>query len=83
MNPLGLALAFVVLWAMIGLGIFLLVTAGVRLAKMEMPLGAVAQAVIAGQARARTETIISTVMLLAGVTLAYVGGNGIYTVIYR
>lgn len=83
MNPLGIAMAFVVLWSIVGLGIFLLATAAVRLTKRDRAVGAVAQAVMVGEARARAETIVSVVMLVAGVVLTFVGGNGIYTVIYK
>ncbi|MBI2955259.1 MAG: hypothetical protein HYY30_13170 [Chloroflexi bacterium] len=83
MNPLGLAMAFVFLWAAVGLGVFLLTTAAVRLTKRDIPAGAVAQAVVVSQTRARFDTIINVVLLLAGVALTYFGGNGIYTVIYR
>lgn len=83
MNPLGIAMAFVVLWAMVGLGVFLIATAAVRLTKRETPMGAVATAVVTGESKLRTETIVSVVLLLAGIGLTYLGGNGIYTVIYR
>ncbi len=83
MNPLGIAMAFVVLWAMIGLGVFLIATAAVRLTKKEAPMGAVATAMVAGETRVQAKTVVSVVLLLAGIVLTYVGGNGIYTVIYR
>ncbi|MDA8189029.1 MAG: hypothetical protein M0T85_12875 [Dehalococcoidales bacterium] len=83
MNPIGIAMAFLVLWMMIGLGIFLITTAAVRLTRGTARMGAVAQVAMAGQTKVMTETIINVVMLVAGLGLAFVGGNGVYTVIYR
>ena len=83
MNPIGIAMAFLLFWAMIGLGLFLMANSVVKLSRGNASLGAVAQAATSGSTLIKMETVVSLVLLVAGAALTWVGGVSVYNVIYR
>ncbi|TAK28888.1 MAG: hypothetical protein EPO21_21775 [Chloroflexota bacterium] len=80
MNPIGIAIAFVMFWGVIGLGLFLMATGVVGLAKKG---GIIGYAAHAETARMTTSTVLYMVALLAGLAMTYVGAYATYAVIYR
>ncbi len=83
MNPLGLALAFVLFWAMIGLGLFLIFAGAVGIARREDTVGLLARSVAVQGSRQAVELVVNGVLLAVGVALAYGGAYATYMVIYR
>ena len=80
MNPIGIAIAFVMFWGVIGLGLFLTATGIVGLAKKGGIIGYAAQA---ENARLTASTAMYMIVLLAGLAMVYAGGYATYAVIYR
>ncbi|MBI4319159.1 MAG: hypothetical protein HY675_11770 [Chloroflexi bacterium] len=83
MNPIGIALAFVLFWAMIGLGLFLTFSGVVGLVRREDTVGIVVRSGTAQGTRQVAELIVNAVLLVVGLALAYAGAYATYTVIYR
>lgn len=83
MNPLGIALAFVLFWATIGLGLFLMFSSGVRLSRRRSSVGVVARFITTEGTRQAVDLLVNWVLMLIGASLTYVGGVAIYNTIYR
>lgn len=80
MNPVGLALAFVFFWLTVGIGLFLVSLAMVRVSRTRPALGIVASN---RNRAALRELLVSTVFLIAGGALVYYGVSSSYYVIFR
>ncbi len=83
MNPIGIAMAFLLFWAMIGLGLFLVANSVIKLSRGTASLGLMAQAMTRGTAQVKVEAVVSMLMLVAGCALTWVGATSLYMVIYR
>ena len=81
MNPVGIAIAFVLFWALIGMGLFLTTTGIVGLAKKGTGIGYAARAEVA--TKQATGLMIYMIVLLAGLAMTYAGAYATYAVIYR
>ncbi len=79
MNPLGIASAFVVFWATIGLGLFILLTSVVRMSRRQPLVRVIATEGV----RQGVDLLVNAVLMLIGASLTYVGGLAIYNTIYR
>lgn len=83
MNPIGLAMAFMLFWGMIGLGLFLMANSVVKLGRGNASLGLIAQTMTTGTGQMKMQTVVSLALLVVGVALTWVGANSVYNVIYR
>lgn len=83
MNPIGIAMAFVLFWSMVGLGLFLMANSLVRLSRQSGSLAAVVQTIGTGTGEVRLQAMVNLALFIAGAVLAWLGGNWIYVVIYK
>lgn len=82
MNPLGIALVFVVFWLVIGLGLFLFFYNLASLRRHSCS-AVLARVVAVEPLRHNIETAVSVALLLIGVGMVYAGAYATYIVIYR
>jgi len=82
MNPLSIALAFIVFWLVIGLGLFLFfntLAALLKHARAGVELGLLAPA----RVRHSLALVLDTGLLLLGMAMVAAGGYATYVVVYR
>jgi hypothetical protein len=83
MNPIGIALAFILFWAMVGLGLFLMANSLAKLGRQSGSFRAVAQAISAGATEVRVQIVVNLGLFIVGAVLAWLGASSVYTVIYK
>ena len=79
MNPLGIGIAFMLFWGLIGLGLFLTFAGFLGLGKAPAAHGITARHSASGA----LGQLGYAIMLLAGLVMLASGGYAVYVVVYR
>ena len=83
MNPIGIAIGFVVLWIIIGMGLYLTCSRIVAINKQQAPLGFIARVFITDGPVQVVTLVLNLVLLAIGLMMILFGGYATYNIIYR
>lgn len=82
MNALGITMAFLVFWTMVGAGLALTIKGAIGLVPRETRISLIA-GLQDDNGTSLAQELLSKIMLAIGLLLIYIGGSATYTVIFR